>query len=180
VQDSRRPLLRFNMSHTRGLVAWTFSIAHACGVDVEQVREDFDVDELIDVVCSSTERRALDELSGRARTEQFYRMWCLKEALLKGCGLGLTDNLPGVIVQDLGEGRYRAADPLCRVVGDSHWYLHSAVCGTGEHMLALAYEQGSAGQPRVALEYLVPDAVFRDHCAGAADAGGGGVRTMAA
>jgi 4'-phosphopantetheinyl transferase len=168
VQDRRGPQLRFNMSHTRGLIAWTFSVDQACGVDVEEVRDDVDIDELIEVVCSTDERQFLGGLTGRARIEQFYKMWCLKEALLKGCGLGLTDHLTSVNIRHVGEDCYRAEDPLCRVVGDAQWYLHGTACGSGSHALALAYESGGAHQPRIGLDYLVPDMVLADHGSGAA------------
>ena len=53
------PRLRFNLSHTRGLVACGVALEHDVGVDVEHVDRRIEIGRLAESVFSESERAAL-------------------------------------------------------------------------------------------------------------------------
>lgn len=83
-------VLRFNLSHTRGLVAVAITEASDIGVDVERVdpkRLGADVTERF---FAPAECAYLRSLPPEAWTEAAYAFWTLKEAYIKAIGLGLA------------------------------------------------------------------------------------------
>lgn len=81
--------LRFNVSHTPGLVACLVSDTVDGGVDVEGVGRASDVSKLAAIVCSSAEIEEMESLSADAADSRFYELWTLKEAYVKARGTGL-------------------------------------------------------------------------------------------
>ncbi len=80
--------LRFNMSHTPGLVAIIVNRAFDAGVDVEQIGRVADIESVARTTCSTSEQSLLASLDHRPRAEMFARIWTLKESLLKATGQG--------------------------------------------------------------------------------------------
>lgn len=104
--------VHFNVSHTgrHALIALGPS---ALGVDIEAVRPDHPIDDLIGLVCHPDERQHLDGLPRSQRSLAFYRLWTRKEAYCKATGSGLqaaletlsfasTPNAEGMRVLDAG------------------------------------------------------------------------------
>jgi 4'-phosphopantetheinyl transferase len=81
--------LRFNLSHTRDLVALAVARVRDVGVDVEDVDRPADVMGIADRYFAGPERTALAALDGQARLERFFEHWTLKEAYVKARGDGL-------------------------------------------------------------------------------------------
>lgn len=86
-----QPNFHFNTSHSGDWVTFIFSDS-PCGIDIEKIKWDFDFDQVmeysyhpqeIDYVLKSTNPHL-----------SFFRIWTLKESLLKATGEGLIDNLP--------------------------------------------------------------------------------------
>jgi 4'-phosphopantetheinyl transferase len=85
-----------------------FSLAHAhdlalvavanceIGVDVEHLARHVQLDRLCEGVLSQTERSVLDDLETADRQRAFLALWCVKEAVLKACGIGIGTDLSGV------------------------------------------------------------------------------------
>lgn len=82
--------LHFNLSHSASLVACAVSREHELGVDLEDLERELDPLELAPRVCSPAEQAALAGLEPRARQRRFLEAWTLKEAYLKGRGLGFA------------------------------------------------------------------------------------------
>lgn len=82
--------VRFNLSHTRGLVACGVTRSDDIGIDVEQIDRKLEIDTLAGSVLSEDERAALVPLVGSARRERFFRHWTLKEAYVKAVGRGIA------------------------------------------------------------------------------------------
>jgi 4'-phosphopantetheinyl transferase len=82
--------VRFNLSHTRGLVACAITRTDDVGVDVEHVDRKTEIDSLARSVLSEAERASLATLEGSARRERFFRYWTLKEAYVKAMGRGIA------------------------------------------------------------------------------------------
>lgn len=82
--------LRFNLSHTDGLVACVVTVGTDCGVDVEPVDRETDVRCLTNRVLAAGETRSFHAADDKVRPELFARFWTLKEAYAKARGLGLS------------------------------------------------------------------------------------------
>jgi 4'-phosphopantetheinyl transferase len=93
------PRLRFNLSHTRGLVACAVALDHDVGVDVEHLDRRVQIDQLAPSVFSDAERAALARLSDDARRVRFFELWTLKEAYIKAVGKGLALRLQSITLE---------------------------------------------------------------------------------
>ncbi|MBV9622594.1 MAG: 4'-phosphopantetheinyl transferase superfamily protein [Acidobacteria bacterium] len=82
--------LEFNLSHSGGRVLIGVCLRHQIGVDIEQFRDDIDVDGVSERFFSTLERAALRELPLPLRRAAFFHCWTRKEALVKAQGDGLT------------------------------------------------------------------------------------------
>jgi 4'-phosphopantetheinyl transferase len=80
--------LRFNISHTRGLVACAVAY-RAVGVDVECTDHMADLG-IADSVFAPEEALVLKSAPPALQRAQFFRLWTLKEAFIKATGEGLT------------------------------------------------------------------------------------------
>ena len=88
--DEAPAAISFNLSHSgeHGLIAL---VSHGrLGVDVEERVSRKDFDELSEAVFGPHEQSALARVRGRDRVQLFFRLWTIKEALIKALGLGFT------------------------------------------------------------------------------------------
>ena len=88
--DEEPAAVSFNLSHSgkHGLIAL---VPHGrLGVDVEERVPRRDFDELSEAVFGPHEQSALARARGRDRVQLFFRLWTIKEALIKALGLGFT------------------------------------------------------------------------------------------
>lgn len=137
-QPASGPRLRFNLSHTRGLVACAVALEHAIGVDVEHVARRADIDQLAPAVFSERERAELAELTGDDKRTRFFQLWTLKEAYIKAVGKGLSLPLRSITLE-LPAGappRLRFAPPLSD--NGAHWWL-DVHAPRPSHLLAIAF-----------------------------------------
>jgi 4'-phosphopantetheinyl transferase len=81
--------LRFNISHTDGLVGCVVTAASDCGIDVERWDRRTDVMSLTRGVLSVREFTELMDLPAADRGRRFHEHWVLKEAYVKARGLGM-------------------------------------------------------------------------------------------
>jgi 4'-phosphopantetheinyl transferase len=96
--------LRFNLSHTPGVVACLVSDAADAGVDVEGCDAAADPLKLAGNVFSEREFADLSKLSGAEMNQRFYEIWTLKEAYIKARGMGLALPLKGFTFTFEGSG----------------------------------------------------------------------------
>ncbi|HEY8201142.1 MAG TPA: 4'-phosphopantetheinyl transferase superfamily protein [Actinomycetota bacterium] len=84
-----RPL-EFSVSHSGDRIVVALAEGTPLGVDVEQVREGFDVDELAPEALTAEEAETLRALRGQERTLGFLAYWTRKESVVKATGRGLA------------------------------------------------------------------------------------------
>jgi len=101
--------LQFNVSHSGEYVLIAIADDRAVGIDVEEVHDDFDVDEVALHFFSADEKRNLETFTGRAKIEAFYNCWTRKEAYLKAQGAGLSFPL------DQFDVSLRPGEPACLI-----------------------------------------------------------------
>jgi len=92
-EPNGRPFLagrtpHFNISHSQGLGALAISYDAPVGVDVEAIRLIEEAD--IAWALSPAERERLAQEGPAEQLEAFFRFWTLKEAFMKGTGLGVA------------------------------------------------------------------------------------------
>ena len=90
--DGRRADAGFNVSHSgrHGLIA--LAPHDRLGVDVEERVADRDLEGIGSLVYGPAERRLLAAATGREQVHLFYRLWSMKEALIKAIGAGFSLN----------------------------------------------------------------------------------------
>ncbi len=81
--------LRFNLSHTEGLIACAVTVAREVGVDVEYVGRLL-VYDVADRFFAPREAAALRALPAADQPLMFFDFWTLKESYIKARGLGLA------------------------------------------------------------------------------------------
>jgi len=153
--------LRFNLSHTRGLVGCVTAREIDCGVDLEYRGRDLRVADLETMVLTEAEQERLGRVEPAERAELFLRYWTVKEAYAKARGLGLT--LPVRRVEfELGAFDGEGARP--RLAADPTWTAPLSAWRfeqwrpTPHHLLAIALRPAPAGAPEVErLEVLAAD-----------------------
>jgi 4'-phosphopantetheinyl transferase len=85
--------VHFNISHAMDIVLVAVSRSNDVGVDVEFRRPMHDMHALIQCNFSQTERRFFEKLPTARLESEFFIHWTLKEAYIKGIGLGLSCSL---------------------------------------------------------------------------------------
>jgi 4'-phosphopantetheinyl transferase len=87
--------LEFSLARSRGLALIALSVQTKLGVDLEAIRMDFPVGDLMGHVLTPGEIERLRSLPLDARVAEFFRIWVIKEAFVKANGQGqsavLTD-----------------------------------------------------------------------------------------
>ncbi len=80
----------FNVSHSgrHGLIA--IGGQGCLGVDLEERVPERDLEGIGGLVYGPAERRLLGNATGRERVHLFYRLWSMKEALIKALGTGFS------------------------------------------------------------------------------------------
>lgn len=135
----------FNVSHggNHGLVA--FAPRGRLGVDVEERSLRHDPDGHIRKVFAPHEQEALAAARGAHKTRLFFRLWTLKEAVIKALGTGFsldtsTFEIPPSMYRD---GERRAATFSLPHAPDVRWRLDDL--GTSDFAAAAALELPKTG-----------------------------------
>lgn len=124
--------LRFNISHTHGLVACVIATEIDCGIDVERLNRPTDIHSLAKKVLSPAERAALFAAPESAQPERFFAYWTLKEAYVKARGCGISIPLD----------RCSFEPRLTLVDDDPDDWQFERWSPTSQHVLAVALRSG--------------------------------------
>ncbi len=149
-----RPL-RFNLSHTTGMVAVIVAWDREVGVDVEWNDRPNLVANIANRYFSPDEVRDLRALPEETQQRAFFNYWTLKEAYIKARGMGLS------IPLDHFSFRLRSAEPIGisfapELVDDpSTWYFERHT-PSSSHTLSLALRRSTNESPRVIIRETTP------------------------
>ena len=89
------PVLSFNVSHAGDQILIAISRPRRLGVDVEQVRPNFDPSAVTEQLLDAADRDAVTRAAAREGVGAFFRYWTRYEALVKARGDGLVLPLRG-------------------------------------------------------------------------------------
>jgi 4'-phosphopantetheinyl transferase len=105
--------IKFNLSHSRDLVLFAFTLKREIGVDIEYVRKNFAFAKIAKRFFSPQEANDLLALPRSQQRRAFFNCWVRKEAFLKALGVGLSHELDkfsvGMVDFDRGEDKVRVA-----------------------------------------------------------------------
>lgn len=82
--------LSFNLSHTKGLVACAITLEDEIGIDVELMEPRRSELDIAEHYFSAAEVALLRAMPAARHARTFFRLWTLKEALIKTTGEGLA------------------------------------------------------------------------------------------
>ncbi len=117
-------------------LAIAISAAAPVGIDVERVR-DLNMPPMVDMICAPQEAALMQAIPDDQKRESFFRLWTLKEAILKCIGTGFQSrakdiNLPASVLQQDPQ-MPRRCEAFGRAFLLSHW-------AEGNARIALATE----------------------------------------
>lgn len=140
--------LACNLSHTRGLVACVVAETGSVGIDVESFNRRCPL-HLAPRVFTPDECRQLNKTPIEQRHRTFFRLWTLKEAVVKADGAGLTMSL-----QSFGFPDCHAVEPQVTfrnpTAATAHWQFWTPNVHP-DYAVAVAL-QTPAPEPRSCLE----------------------------
>ena len=142
--------LRFNVSHTPGLIVCAVSCARDVGVDVEAWDRPRTAVTLANRFFSASEAAAVRALPPDVRDPLFVRLWTLKEAYVKARGLGLPVALRHASFAIDGDGAVRVRFDAV-VADDPGVWQFALLAPTARHCVAVAVRRDAGARP-VAIE----------------------------
>jgi 4'-phosphopantetheinyl transferase len=147
--------LRFNLSHTAGLVACAVTSGNEIGVDVENTARAVDPLELAPTVFARPEIDRVATAAVEHRRTLFFAYWTLKEAYVKARGMGVSLPLDGFWFElgDIPHIQFTANCPD----RPERWHFRRWQA-TPHHALAAAVATASQRPPRFHLRWAIPDA----------------------
>ncbi|MFE5812815.1 4'-phosphopantetheinyl transferase family protein [Streptomyces sp. NPDC056479] len=139
--------VRFNVSHTDGLVVCAVTDGAACGVDVEGPLPEESAAHVARFF-SPTERAELAALPPDERADRTRELWVLKEAYLKGLGIGGRRDFDSFAFAPRTAPHITVHDPQQPRGSRPGWWFELLRPVSG-HTLALAVEGGRADDVRL-------------------------------
>lgn len=161
------PPIRFNLSHTHGLVALVLSRGREVGVDVEDCGRMTDGLAIADRFFSPLEVQDLHRLPAHRQPDRFFDYWTLKEAYIKARGLGLALPLDQFSFELLSMPPIRIRFGPAIDDDPEAWTFH-LFSPTARHRAALALRRTLDAPPRdsplrLSVWQGIPEGEFRPH-----------------
>ena len=148
--DTPPSTIRFNLSHTRGLIVCLVSRGREVGVDVESLNRANHWLDLSERFFAPREAAALRRVDASDRPIRFLEYWTLKESYVKGCGLGLAIPLTGFSFDLPARASDEISLRLTPAVDDdeARWQFTLERFGR-DHLVATAVERGGSEPVRI-------------------------------
>jgi 4'-phosphopantetheinyl transferase len=90
--------LQFNLAHSDALALYAVTLRGSVGIDIERLRSIPDAEQIAASWFSGREQAELSDMPVERRTKAFLAGWTRKEAYLKACGRGISEELSQVEV----------------------------------------------------------------------------------
>ncbi|MFJ5551355.1 4'-phosphopantetheinyl transferase family protein [Streptomyces sp. NPDC093225] len=139
--------LRFNLSHTKGLIACVVSDGLPCGVDVERMDVDPNVVGYVVERFTPAERARLEAADPARRAREFLDVWVLKEAYTKALGAGLQYGFDAFQLGPDSTGEVVLDDPRLPGHEAGRWQFALSTTGTGHRLAVAVRRHGDSSVP---------------------------------
>ena len=149
------PPLRFNLTHTGGLVACVVSLELDCGIDVEQLSARGNLAGIAEKMFAAGEQQALQALDGEAFVERFFYYWTLREAYCKALGVGIAHAKRNYCFVEEGGGQWRIRFDA-QADGEHHHWQFELTRPTVGHVAAVAIRTTDAPGKSIIHKFVVP------------------------
>ena len=148
--------LRFNLSHTAGLIVCLVSRGREVGVDVEDRSRGGNLLDIADRFFSPFEVNALRALPPGDQMDRFFLYWTLKESYIKARGMGLAISLSAFSfdLDSPGSGIRVLLD--ASLEDDPGRWQFTALSYGRRHAIAAGVESKQGSDVRIILRETVP------------------------
>ena len=149
------PPLRFNLSHTDGLIVCLVVLDREGGIDVENTEREGMTVEIADQFFSPLEARTLRTLPLHARRRRFFDYWTLKESYIKARGMGVSLPLEQFSFHlEAGRPVRISFDP--RLEDEPMSWQFAQFRPTPSHLMAVALRRGMDSDMKIYVRETVP------------------------
>ena len=157
------PNLRFNLSHTRNLIACIVAPEFDVGIDVEDCRRNISGPAIARRYFSAREVAAFERLTKNEQAAAFFEYWTLKEAYVKAVGRGISLGLARFSFE-LDDRSLRVDDPERRpprisfdgLNDDPATWQFAQYKPTPHHAMAIAIRCGVGKDLKIRLRKVGP------------------------
>ena len=147
--------LRFNISHTDGLVVLAVTEGRALGIDVEARANKDRLEHAGRQFLSRREQQDLQGISPGTRLERSLELWTLKEAYSKARGMGLT--LPfDKVAFSFSRGACLAVSCDAELKDKADRWRFSILEASSGHLVSVCVERGPGPEQIPAARKIVP------------------------
>lgn len=147
--------LRFNLTHTTGLVACVVALEVDCGIDVERLSARGNPMAIAEKMFAVSEQRALKRLDGEVLQDRFFTYWTLREAYCKALGVGIANSSKDYCFVEQGAGQWELRFEVSSSEASRHWQL-AVMKPTDEHVMALAIRVAGMADRPIIHEFVMP------------------------
>ena len=166
ISAPERRHIRFNLSHTQGLILCGIALTEDIGVDVEcPGNRDPEMAEIAQRFFSPAEARDLADCPKEMQKNLFFHYWTLKEAFIKAMGRGLSLPLNQFAFDLSREKKPRISfshpdDPSgIWTDNDPKDWLFQSLCPSPRHIAAVAVKRKKGIEYRVSVKKFMPNQV---------------------
>ena len=148
ISNPNAAALRFNLTHTAGLVGCVVTLDNDCGIDAELISDRHNPAGIAERMFSTDESVELKQLKDAAQLDYFFTRWTLREAYVKARGIGISFPTRKLQfrVDDKAGVRVKFEADLQEDERDWRFYL---LRPTPEHVAAIAVRTGDLPEKKL-------------------------------
>ncbi|HEC12596.1 MAG TPA: 4'-phosphopantetheinyl transferase superfamily protein, partial [Acidiferrobacteraceae bacterium] len=137
ISNPNVPALRFNLTHTAGLVGCVVTLDNNCGIDAEAISDRHNPAGVAKRMFSVNECLEMQQLKGAAQLDYFFTRWTLREAYVKARGIGISFPTSKLQFRVDDEARVEVMFETGLHENEHDWCFH-LLRPTPEHIAAIA------------------------------------------
>ncbi len=140
--------LRFNLTHTAGLVGCVVTLDNDCGIDAELVSGRHNPMGIAERMFSASECLEMQQLRDATQLDYFYTRWTLREAYVKARGIGISFPTRKLHFRVDDEARVEVMFETDLQENEHDWHFH-LLRPTPEHVAAIAVHRGNQPEKKL-------------------------------
>jgi len=134
--------LRFNLTHTAGLVGCVVTLDNDCGIDAELISDRHNPTGVAERMFSAGECLEMRQLKDAAQLGYFFTRWTLREAYVKARGIGISFPTRKLQFRVNDKASVTVKFETCLQENERDWHFY-LLRPTPEHVAAIAVRTGN-------------------------------------